>query len=127
MPVDCSLTKLIFLRPIKLEKPKFPLIDEKTELVDLITPHSFKFFSILGLDSGWLAKNPNNWEESFRVAKDFVKTVKVSNDVEERGVKMAKDYATILTKDDGIRTKLLQGVKMCRQKFPNFMKKTLNG
>ena len=40
---------------------------------------------------------------------------------------MAKDYATILTKDDGIRTKLLQGVEMCRQKFPNFMKKTLNG
>ena len=113
----------------KLEKPKFPLIDEKTELVDLITPHSFKFFTILGLDSGWLAKDPNNWEEeeSFRVAKDFVKTVKVTNDVAERGVKMAKDYATILTKDDGIRTKLLQGVEMCRQKFPNFMKKNLNG
>ena len=71
----------------KLEKPKFPLIDEKTELVDLITPHSFKFFTILGLDSGWLAKDPNNWEEeeSFRVAKDFVKTVKVTNDVAEGG------------------------------------------
>ena len=113
----------------KLEKPKFPLIDEKTELVDLITPYSFKFFNILGLDSGWLAKDPNSWEEeeSFRVAQDFVKTVKVTNDVAERGVKMAKDYATILTKDDGIRAKLLQGVEMNRQKFPNFMKKTLNG
>ena len=36
-------------------------------------------------------------------AKDFVKTVKVTNDVAERGVKMAKDYANILTKEDQIR------------------------
>ena len=35
----------------KLEKPKFPKVDEKTELEDLITPESFKFFTILDLDS----------------------------------------------------------------------------
>ena len=39
---------------------------------------------------------------------------------------MAADYATILTKDDKIRAMILQGVEMCRKKFPNFHKKTLN-
>lgn len=112
----------------KLEKPKFPVVDKKTELVDLLTPQSFKFFTILGLGYEWLAKNPEQWEEEedFNVAREFVKTVKVTNDVAERGVKMAADYATILTKDDKIRAMILQGVEMCRKKFPNFHKKTLN-
>ena len=128
----------------KLEKPKFPLIEEKTELVDLITPHSFKFFTILGLDSSWLEKNPEKWEEDddFVVAKEFVKTVKVTNDlffshfidiqfkvtndVAERGVKMAADFATLLTKDDSNRSMLLQGVDRSRRNHPNFQKKSLN-
>ena len=42
----------------KLEKPTFPIVDDKTELVDLITPKSFKFFSILKLDHSWRAMNP---------------------------------------------------------------------
>ena len=75
---------------------------------DLVTAQSFKFFTILGIDSKWLAISPEKWEdeEGFKVAKEFVNTVKVTNDVAERGVKLAADYATILTKDDGIRAKL---------------------
>ena len=112
----------------KLEKPKFPLVDKDTELVDLITKQSYKFFSILGLSSEWLSSDPEKWEEheDFKAAREFVKTVKVTNDVAERGVKMAKDYATILTKDDKVRAMILQGVEMCRHKFPNFTKKVLN-
>ena len=81
----------------KLEKPKFPLIEEDTEIADLMTPHSFKFFTILGLDYSWLGKKPDEWEmdESFRTARDFARTVKVTNDIAERGVKMASDYATL--------------------------------
>ena len=113
----------------KLEKPKFPLIDEKTVLVDLLSSQSFKFFTVLGLDWSWMAKDPEQWEEDddYRAAKEFVKTVKVTNDVAERGVKMAADYATILTKDDKVRAQILQSVENCRQKYPNFRKKTLNG
>ena len=59
-------------------------------------------------------------------AKQFVRTVKVTNDVAERGVKLAADYATILTKDDEIRDRLLQGVERCRRLFPDFKKQTLN-
>ena len=126
--------KLLTLEPrkpnsYKLEKPKFPIIDEKTELVDLITPESFKFFSILKLDHSWLAMNPDKWvqEESFRLAESFVKTVKVTNDVAERGVKLAEDYANMLTKDDDIRALIYQGVGRNRRMFPNFQKKVLNG
>jgi len=96
----------------KLEKPKFPVIDQTTRLEDLITAQSYKFFTILGMDSSWLAKSPEDWDndEGFKDVKEFVYTVKVTNDVAERGIKLASDYATILTKDDSIRAQLLQGV-----------------
>ena len=76
----------------------------------------------------WLAMDPDKWEEdeSYKVAKDFVRTVKVTNDVAERGVKMAADYANILTKDEEMRKLILQGVEKSRKMYPNFMKKTLN-
>ena len=65
--------------------------------MDVIILPSFKFFTIMGLDLGWLINNPNNWWDSFRVAKDFV-----TNNVAERLVTMRYDYATILSKDYGI-------------------------
>ena len=34
----------------KLERPKFPQIDQTTELLDLVTPQSYRFYKILGLD-----------------------------------------------------------------------------
>ena len=127
-------SKLLTLQSKKLgiyplEKPKFPKIDEKIQLVDLITPESFKFFDILGLDHSWLALNPDKWveEESYRKAESFVKTVKVTNDVAERGVKMAQDFAHILTKDDDIRSMIYQGVGRNRRMFPSFKKSVLNG
>ena len=69
-----------------MEKPKFPNITENTELVDLVTPSSFKFFSILGLDSAWLEISPDKWEEDndYITARNFLRTVKVTNDVAER-------------------------------------------
>ena len=38
-----------------LEKPKFPVTDESKKFKNLITPHSFKFFSILYVGSVKLA------------------------------------------------------------------------
>ena len=72
----------------KLEKPKFPMIDESTELVDLVTPqgpHSFKFFSILGLGFSWLELEPGKWEEvdDFKTAKTSKLVVISSHNVEQ--------------------------------------------
>ena len=55
-----------------------------------------------------------------------MRTVKVTNDVAERGVKLAIDYATMLTKDDSLRAMILQGVEKSRRMYPDFRKKTLN-
>ena len=52
--------------------------------------------------------------------------MKVTNDVAERGVKMAQDYATMLTKDDSMRAMLLHGVESSRQIYTDFHKRTLN-
>ena len=44
----------------KLEKPKFTRNDEKSMLVDLLIPQSYRFFKILGLDHQWLALDPDS-------------------------------------------------------------------
>ena len=115
-------------RDHKLEKPKFPSVSPTTELVDLLSPESFKFFDILGLNYEWLAMDPDNWNnsDSYRTARDFVTTLKVTNDVAERGVKLATDFATMLTRDDEMREKLLQGVERCRRIYPELTKAVLN-
>ena len=58
--------------------------------------------------------------------REYVRTVKVTNDVAERGVKLISDYATILTTDDDMRALLLHGVERNRQVYPNFKKSVLN-
>ena len=58
--------------------------------------------------------------------RDYVRTVKVTNDIAERGVKLISDYATILTNDDEMRSLLLHGVERNRKMFPNVKKSVLN-
>ena len=78
--------KVTIHETFKLEKPKFSQVDEKTELVDLVT----FFISIVGLGYQWMAVNPDKWEEDmdYRSTRELVKNVKVTNDVAERGVNM---------------------------------------
>ena len=86
--ISCKLLTLRSSKPesYKLQKPRFPNIDEQTKRVDLITSGSFKFFDILGLEYDWLGMSPDKWEEneSFKSAKKFVRTVKIVNDTAER-------------------------------------------
>ena len=71
---------------------------------------------------------PDTWEDSedFRKIRDYVRTVKVTNDVAERGVKLMAEYASILTTDDELRPLILQGVERNRKMFPSFKKSVLN-
>ena len=112
----------------KLGKPTFPRILPTNSLEDLLGPNSFMLWDILGLDYQWLEKSRDKWEEdgAYREAREFVKTLKVTNDVAERGVKLITDYIGILTKDDQKREWLLQGVEKSRKCFPDFRKTTLN-
>ena len=61
-------------------------INEDTKLVDLISSQVLAYVA----------------------AEQFVKTVKITHDVAKRGVKIASDYAIILTRDSKIRQMFFQ-------------------
>ena len=113
----------------ELGKPVLELnLTTSTALHDLVGPQSFLLFDLLGLPWDWLGENPDVWEQSdsYLEMRDYIRTVKVTNDVAERGVKLIKDYATILTTDDDMRKLLLHGVERNRKMFPSFKKSVLN-
>ena len=113
----------------ELGKPVLNLdLTPTTMLADLVGAQSFMLFDLLGLSWDWLEVKPDKWEESssFQQLRDYVRTVKVTNDVAERGVKLIADYATILTADDDMRIMILHGVERNRKMFPNFKKSVLN-
>jgi hypothetical protein len=103
-------------------------LNKKSELHNLVGPKNYRLFSILGTDYEWLQEKPEEWENNtdYKEMENFVRTLKVTNDVAERGVKVISDYAKILTQDNSLRRKLLQGVEMSRKINPNFKKMTLN-
>ena len=109
-------------------KPVFPVINQSTTLVDLIGPESSFIFEALSLPSDWLTKPSEQWQydHDYMIAENFVTTVKVVNDLAERGIKMISDFATVITTDERQRQYLLQAVEFHRQKYDSFKKKTLN-
>ena len=113
---------------VSLGLPNFPVVTETTELWDLVTPASWKFFDILKSDPNWLTQNVSEWESDpdYRQLKSFVSTVKVVNDGCERAVALATDYARILTKDNSMRRKILQVVEANRKAFSDVNKATFD-
>ena len=76
---------------VKMDNPNAKLsITPATKLVDLVGPGSLLLWDILGLGYGWLSVYPSEWENSveFRGIRYYVKTVKVTNNVAERGIKV---------------------------------------
>ena len=112
----------------KLSKLKFPKILPNTDLYDLATEEPLEFFSIIKVDSKWLEQAVDSWDNSgdFQTTKTFVSTVKTTNDLAERAIKTATDYAQILTKNEDTRRRIIQGVEDHRRAYPDFSKKTLN-
>lgn len=109
-------------------KPIFPVINEATLLTDLVGPESHFMFDALGVKCDWLTAPADSWGEndSYKKAQQFVKSVKVTNDVAERGVKLMSDFATHITTDREQRSCLLQVVECHRKKFDSFRKATWN-
>ena len=120
-----------FRVPDELEElgvPDFPDVEEVTQLVDLLWPNRWTLFMPPKGGNSWLQSGPETWSEDpgYLETVAFVTTVKVTNDVAERGVKLITDYPEILTKDEVVREQfLLQGVELHRCKFPDFQKKTV--
>ena len=80
----------------QLGKPILELnLTPQTSLVDLLGANSFLLWDILGLDWQWLKQSPEEWDKSasFQEMKQYVCTVKVTNDCAERGVKVFLDFS----------------------------------
>ena len=100
----------------------------KTELRDLVTPDSWQLFDILKMSPDWLALPPAEWDTNpdYIEFRNFVKTLKVTNDYAERGVKLATDYSKSLTKDSQVRSKIFQVVESERRAKPDAKKSNMN-
>ena len=101
-------------------------MSDKTELWDLVTSDSWQMFDILQMSPDWLALPPTEWDTNpdYIEFRNFVKTLKVTNDCAERGVKLATDYSKSLMKDSKERSKMV--VEAERRAKPDAKKKTLN-
>jgi len=113
---------------VNLKKPVFPTLTMETTLCDLVTKESWDFFTIVKVEPDFLPLPIQDWEssEEFKRARDFVFHVKVTNDVAERGIGMAKDYMKILTTSSDLREKLFEAVEWDRRKYKDYKKETLN-
>ena len=80
------------------------------------------------MDSDWLALPPAKWDTDpdFIEFRKFVRTVKVTNDCDERGVKLTTDYSKSLTKDSQERSRIYQVVEAERRTKPDAKKNTLS-
>ena len=81
----------------------------------------------MAVEPDFLQKNPSEWSEndSFKTVKQFVRTVKITNDTAERGCHMITEYNAVLTKNEMQKQFMLQGVEEHRKTFTDCNKNTL--
>ena len=135
---------------IKFGKPQFPEeVGVDTVLSDLVTAESWRFFDCSKTDPGFLSRPVAEWktDDQYLEAEKFVKTLKCTNDVAERGnmiirmmmmmmmiiqyctlagVKLTTEYMQVLTKDSRMRQKICEVVEWDRRNNAGVDKTTLN-
>ncbi|KAK8394256.1 hypothetical protein O3P69_006447 [Scylla paramamosain] len=65
-------------------------------------------------------------KEVYKKALEYVRNLRVVNDIAERGVNMMNDFANVITTDPKQREYFLHAVEYCRRRFESFKKQTLN-
>ena len=96
-------------------------------MADFVTTGSASFFTVLGLDTDFLSKDPTQWEDepSYNAATRRIKSLRVVNDFAERGVALKQEFNLALTKDEDQKQFLLQVVEEHRRVFPDARKSTM--
>lgn len=76
----------------------------------------------------FLRESPNLWTDNdhYKEVWKIVKSLKVVNDLAERGVKLISDYNDLLTTDEDQKQYVLQVVSECRKLYPDAFKATLS-
>ncbi|KAG7161281.1 hypothetical protein Hamer_G016345 [Homarus americanus] len=104
------------------------VIQQTTRLSDLIDERSWMIFKehhVCG--TAWLMSSVEDWEknEEFMKLKDFSRSLKVSNDVAERGIKLMQDFIGSVTKDEQQLQDVMQLVEKHRKQMSGFSKSAL--
>ena len=99
----------------------------KKNFAELISGYSLRFFKILNIDSEFLKEELDKWpeNEAFQSICSQLKTLRVVNDVAERGIKLISEYNDVLCKDESQKQYLVQTVQMYRQQYPDARKSTV--
>ena len=101
-------------------------IHEKN-IENFVSSNSLRFFQILGISSNFLKKDVETWHENadYVAAKKLVHSMRVVNDIAERGVALMEEYNRLITTNEEQKQYLLLLVKDYRRKYPNTNKATL--
>ncbi|KAG7161026.1 hypothetical protein Hamer_G027529 [Homarus americanus] len=104
------------------------VIQQTTRLSDLIDERSWMIFKehhVCG--TAWLMSPVEDWEknEEFMKLKDFSRSLKVTNDVAERGIKLMLDFIGSVTKDEQQLQDVMQLVEKHRKQMSGFSKSAL--
>jgi len=99
------------------------LIQEKC-LENFVSKNTLRFFRVMEIDCKFLDVDPYDWfsDPDNVAAEAVVKTLKVVNDVAERGVALIDSYNRLQTKQ---KQYLLRVVSDHRKRYPDFRKATL--
>ena len=103
-------------------------LERDTQLADLVTDASWLLFQLLKMDPRrWLKKAVSAWEndDGYRVFRNFVQSLSVTNDVAERGVALIESFANTVTRNETQLQWLLQAVEDHRKRTPTFSKGAL--
>lgn len=100
----------------QIEKNELELFLQK-DLSDFVSNKSLDLFMKFDLPTDFLEKEISTWseDESYIECAKFFETLKVTNDVAERGVALIEEYNNYLTKDEEQLQYLLQVVREHRQ------------
>ncbi|KAL7640588.1 UNVERIFIED_CONTAM: hypothetical protein RMT77_008863 [Armadillidium vulgare] len=109
----------------RIVNPKFRR-HQQEELVNaglscFITKGTMNFFELFHINADFLREPPISWPENILIKEGLgiVKSLKVVNDVTERGVKLISDFNNLLTQDEEQKQYVLQVVHKCRMLYPN--------
>jgi hypothetical protein len=93
----------------------------------LITSHSKTLFETLGIPTGFLTKNVEDWpeDEDFQKGKRIIEHLKVVNDAAERGVALIQEFNSTITIHEEQKQYLLQVVELHRKQHPTAAKSSL--
>ena len=109
-------------------KPKFPknLLTNDPQLDSFIGPKSWLLFEKLGANGAWLNTDPEEWvnDEEHQRMSNFIRDLKVVNDLAERCVKDIQDYKN-MAKDADHRDEILTVASDHRGVFQDLRKQAL--